>query len=170
MAVRSVDAVLRSFLRPAILFIRHLVVSLRSPNQARRIGRELRFPFYGDFPVLRWRSLRGRASGRTRRMPSQPAESRQDTWPVCNPTRAREGAARPRAVFRPCGVPHPQPRDDLQLTACPGRSRPLLDLLHEPQEPRLEHFQVAPEHARDCLLYTSPSPRDGLLSRMPSSA
>ena len=26
-----------------------------------------------------------------------------------------------------------------------------------------------PEH-RNCLLYTSPSPRDGLLSRMPSSA
>ena len=25
-------------------------------------------------------------------------------------------------------------------------------------------------HMRDCLLYTSPSPRDGLLSRMPSSA
>ena len=25
-------------------------------------------------------------------------------------------------------------------------------------------------HARACLLYTSPSPRDGLLSRMPSSA
>ena len=25
-------------------------------------------------------------------------------------------------------------------------------------------------HGRDCLLYTSPSPRDGLLSRMPSSA
>src|SRR5665647_3376292 len=25
-------------------------------------------------------------------------------------------------------------------------------------------------HTRDCLLYTSPSPRDGLLSRMPSSA
>ena len=25
-------------------------------------------------------------------------------------------------------------------------------------------------HARPCLLYTSPSPRDGLLSRMPSSA
>ena len=24
--------------------------------------------------------------------------------------------------------------------------------------------------ANDCLLYTSPSPRDGLLSRMPSSA
>ena len=30
--------------------------------------------------------------------------------------------------------------------------------------------QKASEHLRDCLLYTSPSPRDGLLSRMPSSA
>ena len=27
-----------------------------------------------------------------------------------------------------------------------------------------------PYHLKDCLLYTSPSPRDGLLSRMPSSA
>ena len=27
-----------------------------------------------------------------------------------------------------------------------------------------------PEHIMRCLLYTSPSPRDGLLSRMPSSA
>ena len=26
------------------------------------------------------------------------------------------------------------------------------------------------EDVKDCLLYTSPSPRDGLLSRMPSSA
>ena len=26
------------------------------------------------------------------------------------------------------------------------------------------------EKYKDCLLYTSPSPRDGLLSRMPSSA
>ena len=26
------------------------------------------------------------------------------------------------------------------------------------------------EHSYPCLLYTSPSPRDGLLSRMPSSA
>ena len=26
------------------------------------------------------------------------------------------------------------------------------------------------DHYKDCLLYTSPSPRDGLLSRMPSSA
>ena len=27
-----------------------------------------------------------------------------------------------------------------------------------------------PKQHKDCLLYTSPSPRDGLLSRMPSSA
>ena len=34
-----------------------------------------------------------------------------------------------------------------------------------------EEFQrAAAEDANSCLLYTSPSPRDGLLSRMPSSA
>ncbi len=31
-------------------------------------------------------------------------------------------------------------------------------------------LEVAQEQARACLLYTSPSPRDGLLARMPSSA
>ena len=30
--------------------------------------------------------------------------------------------------------------------------------------------EKAAEDAENCLLYTSPSPRDGLLSRMPSSA
>ena len=30
--------------------------------------------------------------------------------------------------------------------------------------------RVEAERIGDCLLYTSPSPRDGLLSRMPSSA
>ena len=29
---------------------------------------------------------------------------------------------------------------------------------------------ITAEQMMDCLLYTSPSPRDGLLSRMPSSA
>ena len=29
---------------------------------------------------------------------------------------------------------------------------------------------IIPARDKDCLLYTSPSPRDGLLSRMPSSA
>ena len=31
-------------------------------------------------------------------------------------------------------------------------------------------YMHAEKMARGCLLYTSPSPRDGLLSRMPSSA
>ena len=31
-------------------------------------------------------------------------------------------------------------------------------------------FCYFPAESMDCLLYTSPSPRDGLLSRMPSSA
>ena len=33
-----------------------------------------------------------------------------------------------------------------------------------------EDVTILPATDRDCLLYTSPSPRDGLLSRMPSSA
>ena len=34
----------------------------------------------------------------------------------------------------------------------------------------LQNLAAARSMARSCLLYTSPSPRDGLLSRMPSSA
>ena len=40
-------------------------------------------------------------------------------------------------------------------------------------EPELESMKSAPEidcHFDGCLLYTSPSPRDATLSRMPSSA
>ena len=39
------------------------------------------------------------------------------------------------------------------------------DLLKE-----LEHAKEVVVQLKSCLLYTSPSPRDGLLSRMPSSA
>ena len=45
-----------------------------------------------------------------------------------------------------------------------------------PIQSRLKHLQEKgyiswqEGKARTCLLYTSPSPRDGLLSRMPSSA
>ena len=35
---------------------------------------------------------------------------------------------------------------------------------------KLDFFEINFQTYRDCLLYTSPSPRDGLLSRMPSSA
>ena len=34
----------------------------------------------------------------------------------------------------------------------------------------LDEEAIGMEEVRVCLLYTSPSPRDGLLSRMPSSA
>ena len=39
-------------------------------------------------------------------------------------------------------------------------------------EPRFDWARLKANRAREitCLLYTSPSPRDGLLSRMPSSA
>ena len=33
-----------------------------------------------------------------------------------------------------------------------------------------DYYQSITKHSKHCLLYTSPSPRDGLLSRMPSSA
>ena len=48
-------------------------------------------------------------------------------------------------------------------------------VLDEPSIPDAEYDRLfnelkALEAANPCLLYTSPSPRDGLLSRMPSSA
>ena len=51
----------------------------------------------------------------------------------------------------------------------------VMDLARDEEEAQLKYF-VNPEILEDvedlkpCLLYTSPSPRDGLLSRMPSSA
>ena len=38
------------------------------------------------------------------------------------------------------------------------------------KEDETEAHKEAVKKAQTCLLYTSPSPRDGLLSRMPSSA
>ena len=47
-------------------------------------------------------------------------------------------------------------------------------LLSDPTNPNLLNLKGAALRSLgrydDCLLYTSPSPRDGLLSRMPSSA
>eukprot|EP01016_Furgasonia_blochmanni_P055772 TRINITY_DN9386_c0_g1_i7.p1 TRINITY_DN9386_c0_g1~~TRINITY_DN9386_c0_g1_i7.p1 ORF type:complete len:129 (-),score=30.18 TRINITY_DN9386_c0_g1_i7:19-405(-) len=40
----------------------------------------------------------------------------------------------------------------------------------KPEMITYDYAKVAALKAIDCLLYTSPSPRDGLLSRMPSSA
>ena len=37
-------------------------------------------------------------------------------------------------------------------------------------KPVAKGYSYLPDGVESCLLYTSPSPRDGLLSRMPSSA
>ena len=50
-----------------------------------------------------------------------------------------------------------------------GRFRIRTDLALEARE-SFEEDDVKIRGVRICLLYTSPSPRDGLLSRMPSSA
>ena len=49
------------------------------------------------------------------------------------------------------------------VTANPADRQEVPDRL--PSQPGMHHTPY-----RDCLLYTSPSPRDTLLSRMPSSA
>ena len=48
-------------------------------------------------------------------------------------------------------------------------SHPDLNESEDPQIDSLGSFEI-PIRPTPCLLYTSPSPRDGLLSRMPSSA
>src|SRR5680860_1466741 len=47
-----------------------------------------------------------------------------------------------------------------------GRQRAGLDVV----DVAVHRDAIGDERALPCLLYTSPSPRDGLLSRMPSSA
>ena len=43
-------------------------------------------------------------------------------------------------------------------------------LFHQWEERQPTKAYILAEREKNCLLYTSPSPRDGLLSRMPSSA
>ena len=56
----------------------------------------------------------------------------------------------------------------LALTACDSGSNDVVD--YQPGNAILGDFGIATEHIDSCLLYTSPSPRDATLSRMPSSA
>ena len=44
------------------------------------------------------------------------------------------------------------------------------DLIRQDLQENINRHAFIFDENRDCLLYTSPSPRDGLLSRMPSSA
>ena len=63
--------------------------------------------------------------------------------------------------------------DDSEITTIEGLSKN--GALHPMQEAFKKHHGLqcgfcTPGMVMSCLLYTSPSPRDGLLSRMPSSA
>ena len=57
-------------------------------------------------------------------------------------------------------IPFPRHREECDLTG----------LIRDVVRMRAPYENVCEACERDCLLYTSPSPRDGLLSRMPSSA
>ena len=52
----------------------------------------------------------------------------------------------------------------------PGQPHPDVGASALRHAANLDRYLESPLHGPTCLLYTSPSPRDGLLSRMPSSA
>ena len=56
------------------------------------------------------------------------------------------------------------------LSASLHRSRDGTRVVNYAQSESVEAARAVIGRLRSCLLYTSPSPRDGLLSRMPSSA
>ena len=88
-----------------------------------------------------------------------------------------------RPLFRQMGGPaQPMPQDMAPPQMDPEMARQAGVLEKAEMEARAAGEQLGAEYAQnmmagidgaqstDCLLYTSPSPRDGLLSRMPSSA
>ena len=66
------------------------------------------------------------------------------------------------AVVGPCSIHDPDSAKEY--------AKLLIDEKKKYEEDILLIMRVYFEKPRTCLLYTSPSPRDGLLSRMPSSA
>ena len=80
-------------------------------------------------------------------------------------------SATPHAVDRACGTGG----QDASTTAVSSTYKTTNDTTHSPVDGIGDfdpgHWDGDEEEQRlHCLLYTSPSPRDGLLSRMPSSA
>ena len=57
-----------------------------------------------------------------------------------------------------------------ELERPPVANADIILLVFAVEEPTLDPWQLSRFLVKACLLYTSPSPRDGLLSRMPSSA
>ena len=61
-------------------------------------------------------------------------------------------------------------RDSLKNTADTWRSKLVEAAVEQDDDAMMEYLEGNEPDVHSCLLYTSPSPRDGLLSRMPSSA
>ena len=76
------------------------------------------------------------------------------------PPEQTEKAAVPAPQAEKATAPEPDPQQLLQK---------MCDFLKSQQQFTYK-AEVADDQVYTCLLYTSPSPRDGLLSRMPSSA
>ena len=61
-------------------------------------------------------------------------------------------------------------KGEIKLSDAEAQLKGFEDLGHSRVDLEREERNGIPEVIYGCLLYTSPSPRDGLLSRMPSSA
>ena len=81
---------------------------------------------------------------------------------------ALEKARRPPPLSREVLEPEAPPHDKEKSPRRRRRQTPPVQL--EVRRRVLEPEDKTCAHCHRCLLYTSPSPRDGLLSRMPSSA
>ena len=60
--------------------------------------------------------------------------------------------------------------EDTENIFIEGENLEVLKLLQKSYTGKVKMIYIDPAYNTGCLLYTSPSPRDGLLSRMPSSA
>ena len=106
---------------------------------------------------------------------SSAADLAARSGPATVPTAFSPPAAlRPRPVPGLTGMPRPERRSGKvrmsaqEITALSGLRR--VYHKHFGESFDVEEFACNDLYAKICLLYTSPSPRDGLLSRMPSSA
>ena len=81
-----------------------------------------------------------------------------------------KATAQPTATAQPAGsAPQQQPGTDLSIADLKNLGT-IIDVASTRGAFRANEMATVGAMYNNCLLYTSPSPRDGLLSRMPSSA